>query len=313
MAQRIRRGIISVSAICVIAAQALLLTAGRAQGVFDPATLPPNTKSIMVGAVPFVYTEQGAGDPLVILTPYPFGTGLWNDFAKRMSAAAQVFVVEPPGLRDPASMKGDFSAVHLLELYRDFFKAIGLNEAHILGVGEGGALAAAFGHHWPQLTKSIVSMNGLESANWSDPLQMMLNAFKMAGSGGHAMVVSAASNRLRDKLPSDDEMARLFVPLAGEEQQRAFQQRIKAFQEDIQSSIIMMMLPNVNKPTLVIRSKEDQLVTQDYMDRTRKLMKNASVQYETIDAAGHFAFIDQPEKVSELVRAFIAKYPIKTK
>jgi pimeloyl-ACP methyl ester carboxylesterase len=300
-------------AIGVIAVQALVLalTAGRAQAAFDPATLPPNTKSVMVGEVPFVYSEQGQGDPFVIFTPYPFGTGLWADFAKRMSASAHVFVVEPAGLRDPGAMKNDFSAIHLLELYRDFFKAVGIREAHVMGVGESGAIAAAFGHHWPHLTKSVVTMNGLESANWSDAVQTMLNAFKMAGTGGHAMVVSAGSNRLRDKMPSDDEMALMFVPLPGEEQQRAFQQRLKAFQDDIQTSTIMMMMPNVNKPVLVLRSKDDQLVTQDYMDRTRKLMKNASLKFETIEGAGHFAFIDQPEKVTELVRGFIAAHPIK--
>ena len=104
--------------------------------------------------------------------------------------------------------------------------------------------------------------------------------------------------------------AALFAPLQSEENRQAHTSRWKAFQEDIQASIIMMMLPNLNRPTLVIRSKNDQLFADDNIERTKKLAKQTRVQYEIVENAGHLAFLDQPDKTAALIKDFLGKNPI---
>ena len=289
---------------------ALFLAAPEASAAFDAKTLPADLKSVMVGDVPFVYSEQGQGDPLVILSPYPFSTALWADFAKRLSASARVIVVEPPGMRDAASMKADYTAIHLLFLYRDFAKAIGLTKARYLGVGESGALAVAISHHWPEQVIAAISINGLESAGMSENVSNMLKLFKMAGSGGPEMLLAGASARFRDKPPAD---AGKLVLLADDDQKKAFTARLQAYTDDIAQAIIPAMLPNLNRPILLIRSKDDQMLTQELIDRTRKFVKSGGlIKYEVVPDAGHFAFIDQPDKVAELVRAFLNANPVST-
>lgn len=288
----------------------ILLVSGRPASAIDPASLGPGMKVVEAGGVPVAYSDQGQGETIMVLASYPFGTGLWSDFAKRMSSSYRVVVVEAPGIRAPETMKGDFSAIHLLVIYRDVLIGLGIPQAHIVGVGEGGAMAMAFGHHWPNKVASVVSINGFESSNWSDGMQATWNFFKDPGDGARQMLVTTAALRYQKQPPSPQEFAALFAPLQNEDHRQAHSSRWKAFQEDIQTSIIMMMLPNLNRPTLVVRSKNDQLFADENIERTKKLAKQARIQYEIIENAGHLAFLDQPDKVAALVKDFLGKNSI---
>ncbi|MBI3995681.1 MAG: alpha/beta hydrolase [Nitrospirae bacterium] len=294
--------------VCLLITVSLILPVPRtASAKPNPDDIPPGHQSVRAGNVPIAYTDQGEGEPLIILTPYRFSTAIWNDLAARLSSSMRVIVVEPPGLRAPKSMKGDFSDIRLLELYRDLVKALGLSQVHILGVGESGMEAAGFGHHWPNLTKSIISINGLEVAKWSDKVQAMLEALKQAGSGEEASLIPTLSLRWRDKTPAREEMDRLFVPLGDRKSQKAFEIRLAAYRDSLRSGFVPFMVENLNKPILLIRSQEDQFLTEDYYNRAQQIIPESVFQYEVVPDAGHFAFVDQPDKVAELIRAFVAK------
>jgi pimeloyl-ACP methyl ester carboxylesterase len=279
---------------------------------FDPKDLPPDLHSILVQNIPIVYTDQGKGDPLIVLASYPFGTQFWTELASRLSPSFRVVVVEPPGIRSPSSMKGDYSSQHLLYIYRDFVKAMGLNTVHVMGEGEGGGLAVAFGHHFPEITGAVVSINGFESVNWSEGLGGTLNMFQQAASGGVGTLLSLGSMKVREHPPSREEMDKWLVPLQDEEQKKAVRDRFKAFTGDIQESYILAMLPNVNRRLLLLRSESDQILPEGekFVKRTRSQIRRVTVEYQVIPNAGHFAVLDQPEKVAELIGTFLSKNAI---
>jgi pimeloyl-ACP methyl ester carboxylesterase len=279
---------------------------------FNPKDLPPDLHSITVQNVPIVYSDQGKGDPLIILPSYPFGTKFWAELAGRLSTSVRIIVVEPPGIRAPSSMGGDFSSQHLLYIYRDFIKALGLNRVHLLGAGEGGGLAVALGHHFPELIGAVVSINGFESVNWSEGFGGTLNMFKQAASGGFGTLLSTGSLKYRERPPSREEMDKWLVPLQEEEQKKAVQDRFKAFTADVQESYIIAMLPNFNRHLLLLGSDSDQLLPEGekFVKRTRSQIRQVPVDYQMIPKAGHFAFLDQPDKVAEQIRAFLSANPL---
>jgi pimeloyl-ACP methyl ester carboxylesterase len=277
---------------------------------FNPKDLPPDLKWVSVQGIPMVYSDQGKGDPLVIFTPYPFSTRLWVDLVKPLSASARVIVVEPPGLRAPSSMNGDFSTEHLLQICREFTKALGLSTVHVLGVGESGALAVAYGHHFPQSVQTVTSINGFESVSWSEVIEGTINYLKQSGAGGGGLLLSMGTVKYNEKSPSREDMDRLFVPLAMEEQRKAVQKRFEQYSNDIQISYILSMIPNVERRLLLLRSENDQLLPDEYVQRTRKFVTKQQVRFEIIPKAGHYAVLDQPQKVADLVRDFLSRYPI---
>jgi pimeloyl-ACP methyl ester carboxylesterase len=279
---------------------------------FDPKNLPPDLHTVSIQNIPIVYSDQGKGDPLIILPSYPLGTKFWADLTARLSGSLRVIVLEPPGLRDPSSMGGDFSSQHLLYIYRDFIKALGLGSVHVMGEGEGGGLSVALGHHFPEMIGAVVSIDGFESVNWSEGFGGVLKLFEQSATGGFGMLLSSGSLKYGEQPPSRETLENWLAPIQGEDQKKAVHDRFKAFASDVQESYILAMLPNFNRPFLLLRAENDQLLPdgEKYAQRTRSQVRKVTVDYQVIPKAGHFAFLDQPDKVAELIRTFLSNNAI---
>lgn len=275
-----------------------------ARAEFNPDSLPSGLKSQTVDGIPLVYSEQGKGNPMIILCPYPFGTAFWADLVKRLSPSFRVIVLEPPGLRDPASMGGDFSSEHLLKIYLQFVKQMNLQKIYVVGVGESGAMAVAFGHHFPQYAAGVISINGFESANWSKPFQQTFSFFEKSADGNVADLLSVGTLKFRGHPPSESQIKDWVVPLPGEAYQNAVRSRFQAYSDDVRFGYILGMVPYVDRPLLIIRPKDDMLLSEEFHDRTRQYVKKVRVRYQLVKDAGHFAFLDQPDRVAELIRTF---------
>jgi pimeloyl-ACP methyl ester carboxylesterase len=181
-----------------------------------------------------------------------------------------------------------------------------------MGEGEGGGLAVALGHHFPEMIGAVVSINGFESVNWSEGFGGMLNLFEQAATGGFGMLLSSGSMKYREQPPSREAAEKWLVPIKEEDQKKAVHDRFKAFASDVQESYILAMLPNFNRPFLLLRSDGDQLLpdNEKYAQRTRSQIRKVTVDYQVIPKAGHFAILDQPDKVAELIRTFLLNNPI---
>ena len=289
----------------------MILAACAAQKTsFKPEELSPDLRWVSVQGIPVVYTDQGHGDPLLILSPYPISTELWKDFAGLLATSKRVIVIEPPGLREPNAMGGDFSSEHLLQIYREFLKILGLPVVHVLGVGESGGLAVAFGHHFTNRIASVISINGFQAITWSEEAKKTLDLFNEPTEVGLKKLLAIGSIRYRQQPPSREEMDRLLKPLLDQQVRKAVNDRITAFLGDIKASYIPTMLPTVNYPLLLLRSENDALLPEIYVMRTRRQIRKGQVKYRVIHQAGHLAFLDRPDEVAAQVLNFIQAYPI---
>src|SRR4030065_1588774 len=167
--------------------------ASTSKYIFNPEVLTPNQKWIMVDNVPLVYTDEGHGDTILILSTYPLRTESWNGLTSLLSKNFRVIVAEPPWLIEPGAMEGDFSSEHILQIYRSFIRKLGITEAHVLGVGEGGGLAVAFGHHFPEHIKTAISINGFEGETWTDESKARVNLTSSTDEDGIRTMLKASS------------------------------------------------------------------------------------------------------------------------
>jgi 3-oxoadipate enol-lactonase len=292
----------------------VFLTACAApRALFHPEELPSGLRWVKVHDIPIVYTDQGAGNPLLILSPYPMGTELWQEIAHRFSGYMRVIVVEPPGLRDPGAMRGNFSSEHLLHTYRGLVKALGIRKTYVLGVGETGGLAVAFGHHFPEYTAAVIDINGFEAITWSAETKEMLDLLYATSEEGITeegimKLLKAGSKRYRQQPPSHDKMTRIMEPINKIEHQEAARARKNDYIKDIKAGYITGMIDTIHYPLLMIRSEEDTLLLDQHVERARKRIPKA--RYRTVPDAGHYAFIDQPDQVAKLIEEFIKDFPI---
>lgn len=94
----------------------------------------------------------------------------------------------------------------------------------------------------------------------------------------------------------------------GKERLKAVQIRKAYLGDDIKSLYILAMIEYIHFPVLMIRSDNDPMLPEEYAEWARSRIRG--VEHRTLHDAGHFAFLDQPEKVAELVRNFLLSHPI---
>ncbi len=274
--------------------------------LFRPENLTEHMRWVMVKNTPIVYTDQGHGEPLLILSSFPLHAESWGDLANRLSASFRVIVIEPPWLMEPRSMKGDFSSEHLLQIYREFVRTVGIEKTHVMGVGEGGGLAIAFGHHFPEHIRTAISINGFEGVSWSDKSQDMIDLFYQPAEKGMVDLMKMASLRYQRQLFSNEQIKYMLELLREKERLKAVHARKSDLIQDVKSLYILAMIEYINFPTLMIRSDSDSILPEKYTEWARSRIHE--VQYHTLQDAGHFAFLDQPEKVAEVVRNFLLQH-----
>ena len=276
--------------------------------IFRPEDLHTPLRWIMIDHIPFVYTLQGEGEPLLILSSFPLRADSWREFVTLLSPSFRVIVVEPPWLWEPRAMGDDFSSEHLLQVYRKFVKRLGIERMHVLGAGEGGGLAVAFGHHFPEHIRTSISINGFEGVTWSGDTQKMLDLFYASTEEGIKELLKASSLRYQQQGPSPEEIRYLLEPIQKKERLPAVQARMTDLSQDIKSLYIPAMIEYIDFSVLIIHSDHDTVLPERYAAYARNRISQA--EYQTVQTAGHFAFMDQPEKTAELVRNFLLRYPI---
>src|SRR3989304_1192352 len=276
--------------------------------IFRPEDLHTPLRWIMIDHIPVVYPLQGEGEPLLILSSFPLRADSWREFVTLLSPSFRIIVIEPPWLWEPHAMGDDLSSEHLLQVYRKFVKKLGIEKMHVLGVGEGGGLAVAFGHHFPELIRTSISINGFEGVTWSGDTQKMLALFYASTEEGIKELLKASSLRYQQQGPSPEEIRYLFEPLQMKERLPAGQARMTDLSQDIKSLYIPAMIEYIDFPVLIIHSDHDTVLPERYIRYARNRISKA--EYQTVQQAGHFAFMDQPEKTAEMVRNFLLRYPI---
>ena len=187
-------------------------------------------------------------------------------------------------------------------------KKLGIEKVHVLGVGEGGGLAVAFGHHFPELIRTSISINGFEGVTWSWDTQKILDLFYSSTEEGIKELLKASSLKNQQQGPSPQEIKYLLELLQEKERLPAVQARMTDLSQDIKSLYITAMIEYIDFPVLIIRSDHDTVLPEKYIGYARNRISQA--EYQTVQQAGHFAFMDQPEKTAEMVRNFLLRYPI---
>src|SRR4030067_1933258 len=291
--------------IFIIIVTMLSACASTSKQIFNPEILTPNQQWTMIDKVPVVYTDEGHGETILILSTYPLRTESWNGLTSLLSKNFRVIVAEPPWLIEPGAMEGDFSSEHILQIYRSFIRKLGIKEAHVLGVGEGGGLAVAFGHHFPEHIKTAISINGFEGVTWSDESKAMLDLIYSTEKDGIINMLKTSSLRYQQEMPFGEDMKQILKVPGKKEQIKAVHNRQDYFKQDVTSIYITAMIEYIDFPVMIIRSEKVSILPEKYTEWSHNRIRG--VRYELLPNAGHYAFLDQPEKTAELIREFIQK------
>jgi pimeloyl-ACP methyl ester carboxylesterase len=242
------------------------------------------------------YYRAGGGEPLLYLH-HMLGLVGWEPALARLAESFDVIAPYAPGW-GPA--KDDLPRIDPgpldVTLHNgDVLDALGVERAHVVGIGIGAWMAAELAAITPARVRKLVLVNPqgiwLEKAPGEDPF-------------------AQHPGQPSEVLFSDPAMRQRFL-FEGKDKLDAHVEELldlraaAKFLWPIPETGVSRRLPRIQAPTLVATSEEDAIVPATHGAAWRELIPGAELA--TIRGAGHLAELEQPDRFASLVKEFVVR------
>lgn len=313
----------------VFAAFAVLLalgTFGSSKAADAPAAAPaaasaPNhlaaaiapAESFEVGGVLVERHGAASGRPVILIPGLASGSWVWQDTIRAFATTNPVYVLTLPGFDGrPAAPAEPFAAARAA--VERLIAERKLNKPLIVGHSLGGTLAYAVAEDQPASVGGVVSIDGLPVIPGTEAMAAAQRTQMAAGMRGRIATDPAAFARqqqgyMRTIGVLDMGKADALAQLSG----RSDPASTGRYAADVLNLDLRPGLKDIQAPVLVISPYHELDGSQQGISESAKadyykaLLEGAPrVQVVSVAPARHFAMIDQPEKVNEAIRAFLA-------
>jgi pimeloyl-ACP methyl ester carboxylesterase len=250
------------------------------------------------------YSDQGTGDPVVLLHGYLESIEIWEGFADELASGYRVICVDLPG----HGKSGVYSAVETMAIMADAVKHVldflGIGRTVIIGHSMGGYAVLAFEDIYPEVTVGFGLFHSHGLADTEDKKANRDREISLVKLGRKNQFISvnisnafAADNlvRLADKVEWARQIA-LATPDKG---------IIHALEGMKARPDRRDVLKNSTDPLLVIAGKKDNYIPYDVYEQHFKLAPDTDVVI--LENSGHMGFVEEKEKSIEGVRKFLDK------
>jgi proline iminopeptidase len=285
--------------------------------------LIPGEYDVTLNGVQIHYTVRGSGPALIA---HSGGPGMdarnWDDFA-RIDEFVTIVAMHPrgSGLSGPAE-----EDAYLLPDYASDMQALrlhlGLDKPIVMGWSHGGMVAMQFAFTYPDaLSKLILFDTSAYFGEFLSDIEGAVQEFKHER--WFRKSFAALKAEWAGQYKTDEDMARLWA----EEMKfyfKRFEARAAAYHERTRDLPIRIaplktfndkeaatmdlrpQLRNITVPTLVIVGRHDFITNVAMAEEIVKHIPSA--RPEIFEDAGHFAFIEEPEKFYLVIKEFVESF-----
>ncbi len=237
--------------------------------------------------------KGGAGEPLLVLH-HEIGTPGWVAFYEELARHFTVYVPEHPGFGRsdrPAWMR---SVREMAIVYLCLLRELGLERLAVVGLGFGGWLAADMAMMSQRQFAHMVLVNpmGIQPARGEILDQFVVNTidYVRAGFADQAKYLMVFTER-----PGIEQ-------LEAWEINREMTTRI-AWKPYMFEQAMPHLARAIATPTLILHSRQNRIVPAACAERYAAAIPGARLRM--LDRCGHFAELERPEELANLVRDFV--------
>ena len=279
------------------------------------ATLAP-AERFEVGGVLVERHGAAAGRPLVLIPGLASGSWVWQDTIRAFAASHPIYVLTLPGFDGrpaaPAAAASPFAAARTA--VEQLIAERTLQKPVIVGHSLGGTLGYAVAEDQPAAVGGVVSIDGLPVMPGTETMAPAQRSQMAAGMRGRVATDPAAFARQQQAymrtigvldMGKADAMAQLSA--------RSDPAATGQYAADVLNLDLRPGLKDIGAPLLVISPYHELDASQQGISESAKadyykaLLEGAPrVQVVSVAPARHFAMIDQPEKVIDAIRGFLA-------
>lgn len=235
--------------------------------------------------------ERGSGAPVVVLHGWGGRIESMMPVITCLETAFRVLSFDLPGFGQALPPRGTWGTPDYAAFVRDLLGEAGVGRAHFVGHSYGAKTSLYLAACHQELVDKLVLVgsSGLRSAP-SMQVRTRRAASKLAkAAGAFGAPGEALRRRIHDRIASTDyKEAGAMRPIL-----------VRVVNEDLKP-----FLPRVAAPTLLVWGSEDDAVPLAHARAMERLIPDAGLV--VFEGAGHFAYLDEPERFCRIVRHFLS-------
>lgn len=264
-------------------------------------------ESVKVNGINVCYEIRGSGDVVLFLHGMGFSHRMWDDAVKTASKYYTTCTLDLPGFGDSDKPVSDYGISFYVSFIKDFINATGVDNAAVVGVSMGGAIAAGFAAKNPGRVSRLVltSPIGLTPLyNGLPGLPLVSSSMYLFMSRSKELFKHFAEGMLYDKdaIPHDilwQEWARMKLP----SYRAALVKNAKSL--SFVNHAYEVSLKSIRAPTLIVWGRNDMIVPLSDAYRYQERIRNSGLAI--IEKCGHVPPMERSEEFNRAFMTFLGR------
>ncbi|MEB4208076.1 alpha/beta fold hydrolase [Mycobacterium sp. 94-17] len=260
------------------------------------------------------YRDEGDGDVLLLIHGMAGSSETWRSVIPPLSKQFRVIAPDLLGHGDSAKPRTDYSLGAFAVWLRDFLDELGVSHATVVGHSLGGGVAMQFVYQHPDYAQRLIliSSGGLgPDVGWVLRLLSAPGAEFVLPTIAPPPVLSVG-NKLRSwmksagiRSPRGAELWSAYSSLADGQTRQSFLRTLRSvvdYRGQAVSALNRLRLRE-DLPVMAIWGERDGIIPVDHAYAAHEARTDARL--EVLPDVGHFAQVEAPEQVVELIEDFI--------
>ena len=276
------------------------------------------TENVLIDGNRIACASVGTGEPVVLIHGTPSSSFIWRNVANHLVESGfrtQLFDLLGYGASErPFDTNVDTSVSAQVPILRKLFTYWELDCAHLVAHDIGGAVAQRFAILHPELVKTLTLIDTVSFDSWpskrtKEQMKAGLEALIRKPDAEHRAhfrewLLSTVHHKERFASGALEKFLDLISGPVG--QGSFFQHQVAHYDPRHTAEISGRLSELSGTPVQIIWGGDDAWQVVDWAHRLHAAIPNSELHI--LPECGHFAMEDQPEKISELLVAFIKSH-----
>lgn len=250
------------------------------------------------------YVEEGAGFPLVLIHGLNGDLTGWAKVMPEFVKSYRTIALDVRGHGGTSKPDIPYSVKQFSEDLFEFFQKLNLNQAHLLGLSMGGAIAQQFALDHSERIRSLILVS---TFSYIDPYaqRAFLRLRKRLEEGGYPAFFDEVV-----KIAFTPEYVAANAGAIADLKQKRIQINspvaIARATDGLMAFDLKEEISRISVPTLMISGKEDEFTPIHLAEQIHHSVKGS--EWKIIRGVGHNLYIEKPTEMVEIVLEFLARH-----
>ena len=261
------------------------------------------------------YRDDGDGEVLLLIHGMAGSSDTWRSVIPQLSKKFRVIAPDLLGHGESAKPRSDYSLGAFAVFLRDLLDELGVSQATVVGHSLGGGVAMQFVYQHPDYIKRLVLIS---SGGLGPDVGLMLRLLSAPGAELVLPIVApkpvlTVGNKLRSWLraagiqsPRGAELWSAYSSLSDPETRQSFLRTLRSvvdYRGQAVSALNRLGL-RTDLPVMAIWGERDNIIPVHHAHAAHEA--RTDTRLELLPHVGHFAQVEAPNEVVELIEDFIA-------